>query len=168
VQSLTVWTFQGADAAERSLPRLERLAAANALEVEDAAIVSCTAAGRAPAIRTVGTMTGPGRLWSGFWGMFLALVFLVPVAGPSLGAAAGAFAGGLSAFGVEDDFVLRVREAVTPGTSALFVLCPGSSADRLRAELPEPDVALIRSDLSPEQQRRLSDVLGDVPEHPLS
>ena len=162
MQSLTVWTFQGAHAAERSLPRLERLVAANTLVIEDAAVVSCTARGRAPAIRPVGTLSGPGHLWSGFWGMFLALVFLVPVAGPSLGAAAGAFAGGLSAFGIEDDLVHRVRESVTPGTSALFVLCEGDSADRLRVELPEPEVGLIRSDLSRDQQRRLADVLGEV------
>jgi uncharacterized membrane protein len=160
VQSLTVWTFQGAHTAERSLLRLEPLVAAKTLVIEDAAVVSFTAPGRAPGIRPVGTLSGPGRLWSGFWGMSLALIFLVPVAGPSLGAAAGAFAGGLSAFGIEDDFVHHVREVVTPGTSALFVLSPRSSADLIRLELPEPEVGLIRSDLSPEQQRRLSDVLG--------
>jgi uncharacterized membrane protein len=163
VQSLTVWTFEGPRAAEAALPRIGRLVTDRAVAIEDAAVVSCTDAGRAPAVRPVGTLTGPGELWSGFWGMLLAFVFLVPVTRPSLGAAAGAFAGGLATFGVEDDFVMRVRETVTPGTSALFVLSSGASADRLREELPGPDVQLIRSDLSAAQARRLSEVLGEAP-----
>jgi uncharacterized membrane protein len=157
---LTVWTFEGPGAAVRSLPQVQRLVVAGAVIVDDAAVVSCTDDAPAPAIHPVGSLTGPGRLWSGVWGMLLALVFLVPAAGPSLGAAAGAFAGSLALFGVPDDFMMRVRTAVTPGSSALFVLSPAASADRLREELQGESVALIRSDLSDEQQRRLYDLLG--------
>jgi uncharacterized membrane protein len=162
VQSLTVWTFQGADTAVRTLPLVQRLVVDGAVAVEDAAIVSCTDDAPAPAIHPVGTLTGPGRLWSGFWGMLLAVVFLVPAAAPSLGAAAGAFAGSLASFGVPDDFLLRVRASVTPGRSALFVLSPADSADRLVDALEDGSLPVIRSDLSPEQQRRLYELLGAV------
>ena len=37
-----------------------------------------------------GGLAGPGRLWGGFWGMLLGLIFLTPLAGPTFGAAAGA------------------------------------------------------------------------------
>jgi uncharacterized membrane protein len=93
--------------------------------------------------------------------MLLGLIFLVPVAGPSFGAAAGAVAAGLEAFGVRDDFVKRVRDTVTPGTSALLCLLAGGGAERIEAELPPTRVRTIRSELTPEQQRRLRDALGD-------
>jgi uncharacterized membrane protein len=157
-----VWTFQGADTAVRALPRVQRLVVARQVTIEDAAVVSCRDETVAPAIHPVGSLTGPGRLWSGFWGMLLAVVFLVPAAAPSLGAAAGAFAGSLTSFGVPDDFIMRVRAEVTAGSSALFVLSPAESADRLLEELQDGSVQLIRSDLSAEQQRRLYDLLGAV------
>jgi uncharacterized membrane protein len=159
---LTVWTFEGAGTAVRTLPRVQRLVLGRAVTIEDAALVSFGDDLAAPAIHPIGTLTGPGRLWSGFWGMLLAVVFLVPAAAPSLGAAAGAFAGSLASFGVPDDFIMRVRETVTPGRSALFVVSPAESADRLVDELRDASVDLIRSDLSAEQQRRLYDLLGAV------
>jgi uncharacterized membrane protein len=162
VQSLTVWRFPESGAAVRALPRLQRLVVAGAVTVEDAAVVSYDDDAVAPAIHPVGTTTGPGRLWSGFWGMLLALIFLVPAAAPSLGAAAGAFAGSLASFGMPDDFIVRVRAAVTPGSSALLVLSPAESGDRLLDELRDESVDLIRSDLSDEQHGRLYDVIGAV------
>src|SRR5262245_22726278 len=84
---------------------------------------------------------GPSDLW---WGVLLGMVFFVPHAGPSLGAAAGAVAGGLADFGLGDDFILQVRDAVTPGTSAVFVMSDRAAADQLALELGAP---LIRAEL---------------------
>src|SRR6185503_1928608 len=101
--------------------------------------------------RELGALDGPGALWHGFWGVLLALIFLTPIAGPSFGAAAGAVAGTLADFGVGDDFVKRVRDAVTPGTSAVFVLGGRESPRRIAAELDGTPAAVIRADLSDEQ-----------------
>jgi uncharacterized membrane protein len=90
-----------------------------------------------PSTRHVGT----NDLW---WGVLLGMVFLVPLAGPAFGAAAGAVAGGLADFGLGDDFILQVREAVTPGTSAVFVVCDRALADDLGLELGAP---LTRAEL---------------------
>jgi uncharacterized membrane protein len=168
MQSLTVWTFEGAGTAGRVLPLVQRLAVDHEIAVDDAAIVSCTEDARPPAVHPLGSLTGPGRLWSGFWAMLGALLFVVPAAAPSLGAAAGAFAGSLASFGMPDDFLMRVREAVGDGTSALFVLSPGASADRLREELQDGAAQLIRADLSEAQQRRLYELLGAAATAPRS
>ena len=40
----------------------------------------------------------------------------------AVGAAAGALAGSLADYGIDDDFIKNVREKVTEGTSALFLL----------------------------------------------
>ena len=143
------------------MPRLRRLAADGRVRVEDAAAVSWPEGRRKPYTATLGSLDGPGELWGGFWGMLLGLIFLTPLAGPRFGAAAGAIAGSLSDFGVSDDFVKRVRDTVTPGTSALFLLSDGPARDALAAELRGISFELIRSQLSAEQERRLRTALGE-------
>jgi uncharacterized membrane protein len=166
VSVLTVWRFDGPQAAADALPRLEALVAVDGARVSDAALISWPVGRRKPSAHTLGSLTGPGELWGGFWGIVLGLVFLTPLAGPSFGAAAGAVAGSLTDFGVADDMVKVVRDAVTPGTSALFVLSSRTSADRLATELGGLDVQRFASVLSVEQEQRLRDSLGEESSHP--
>jgi uncharacterized membrane protein len=161
--SLTVCTFATASGAEAELPHVQQMVA-DGLAVDDAALVSWPDGRRTPATRVLGCLDGPGALWDGFWGVLLGLIFLVPVAGPSFGAAAGAFAGGLADFGVDEDLVRDVREQVTPGHSALFVLCGNGAADALAAAFADLEVRSIRSRLTHEQRVRLQEALGEESE----
>ena len=157
MNTLTVWRFPHPDGADAAVAPL-----AVAVDgIDDAALVSWPAGRRTPETRELGTLTGPGRLWHGFWGMFLGLIFLTPLAGPSFGAAAGAVAGSLADFGVADDFVKSVRDSVTPGTSALFVLSGRAVAGRIAEGLRGVAEEALRSELSVEQERRLRDALAD-------
>jgi uncharacterized membrane protein len=162
--SLTVWVVDTVPGATAAIPRLERLAAVGVIAVEDSALVAWPRGRRKPSTRMLGALSGPGTLWGGFWGVLLGLIFLVPLAGPTFGAAAGAFAGGLADFGVDDAFVKRVRDAVTPGSSALFLLSSGAVADALVVELKDLGVVLIRSDLSEDHGRCLRETLGEESE----
>jgi uncharacterized membrane protein len=161
MKALAVWRFPTPQAAEQALPPLEELARDRTAEVDAAAIVWWPPSQRKPSIRDLGGLARPGTLWGGFWGVVLALIFLTPLAGPTFGAAAGAFAGGLADFGVEDDFVRRVRDAVTPGTSAVLVIGTSDSVDAIAAALDGGGVDLIRSTLSHEQAQHLQDALGE-------
>ena len=164
--SLTVWTFATPSGAEAALPRMRRLVE-QGMVVDDAALVSWSADRRTPATRVLGCLSGPGALWDGFWGVLLGLIFMVPLAGPTFGAAAGAFAGGLADFGIDDDLVRDVRERVTPGSSALFVLGGNGAADVLAADFAGLGAGSIRSRLSREERVRLQEALGDESElHP--
>jgi uncharacterized membrane protein len=145
------------------VPRLRDLAATGHVHVEDAAAISWPCDRTKPQTAMLGSLTGPGELWGGFWGMLLGLIFLTPLAGPTFGAAAGAIAGSLSDFGVADDFVKRVRDTVTPGSSALFILSDGPTRDQIVQELRGLPFELIRSQLSAEQERRLRAALGEEP-----
>lgn len=159
-ETISVWRFEDARTAAHVLPRLAPLAA-NGGDVHDAAMVSWPAGHRKPSTRDLGGLTGPGTLWGGFWGVLLALIFLTPLAGPRFGAAAGAVAGSLADFGVEDDFVKRIRELVRPGNSAIFLIGGRTSPDRVAAVLDDVAVEMLRTDLSDEETQRLHEALRD-------
>ena len=129
VETIGVWRFERVDGAEEALRLLDG--------IDDTALVWWPADQRMPSTRHLGA----SDLW---WGVLLGMVFFVPLAGPALGAAAGAVAGGLADFGLGDDFILQVREAVTPGTSAVFVVSDRATVDQLGPKLGAP---LIRAEL---------------------
>lgn len=160
---LRVLTFRVAGAADEAVLRLRQLAAAGDLRIDDAATVSWAEGRRKPSARPLGDLNGGGLLWGGSWGVLLALLFVVPIAGPTFGAAAAAFAGALAEFGIDDTWVKRVRDAVTPGTSAIFVLADRDVTDELAAALPAVGMETIEVTLSPEQERRLRAVLAEEP-----
>ena len=161
MNTLTVWRFGTPEAADSAVAMLTTLVREGRATVGDAALVSWPVGRRKPSARTLAGLDRPGQLWGGFWGLLLGLIFLTPLAGPAFGAAAGAVAGSLSEFGVEDDFVHEVREAVTPGTSAVFAVSTAASAARLAGVLARLDVQTLTSRLSPEQEQRLRDALGE-------
>ena len=75
-----------------------------------------------PKTEQLHSLVGVGALGGAFWGLLFGLIFLVPLLGAAVGAATGAFAGALTDVGIDDGFIKEVRETVTPGTSALFLM----------------------------------------------
>ena len=161
MNTLTVWTFPTAEGADQAVDRLRALAGEGRISVDDAAVVSWPESRRKPKVRELGSLTGPGALWGGFWGLLLGLIFLVPLAGLAFGAGAGAVAGGLIDVGIDDGFIKRVRAEVTPGTSAAFVLSHGSTADAMAEALRDLDVKLLRSNLSADEETQLRAMFAD-------
>jgi len=161
MNTLTVWTFPTAEGADEAVDRLRALAGEGRIGVDDAAVVSWPESRRKPKVRELGSLTGPGALWGGFWGLLLGLIFLVPLAGLAFGAGAGAVAGGLIDVGIDDSFIKRVRAEVTPGTSAAFVLSHGAAADAMAEALRDLDVRLLRSNLSGDEEEQLRAMFAD-------
>ena len=161
MNTLAVCRFEDPVGAERAVAPLRVLAQDGELVIGDAALVSWPRKARKPSTETLGALNGPGELWGGSWGVLLGLIFLVPIAGPAFGAAAGAFAGTLADFGVDDDFVIRVRALVTPGTSALLVLSGAAEADRLVAALADREPQVVRWTIAREHERRLLAAFGE-------
>ena len=130
--TLTVWKFPTADAAEEAVRTLEQLQSQELIKVHDAAVVSWPADKKKPRTRQLHNMAGAGALGGAFWGLLFGLIFFVPLFGLAIGAAAGAIGGSFADVGIDDDFIKRVREQVTPGTSALFALTSDAVVDRVR------------------------------------
>ena len=107
--------------------------------------------------------TAAGALGGAFWGLLFGLIFFVPLLGAAIGAATGALAGSLADVGIDDGFINRVRDQVTPGTSALFVLTSDAVMDKVHDAFAEHEPAeLIFTNLSNEQEAALRSGLRRV------
>ena len=124
------------------------------IKVEDAAIVSWPADKKKPKTRHLNDLTGAGALGGAFWGFLFGLIFFVPLLGLAVGAAAGALAGSLTHIGIDESFIKEVREKITPGTSALFVMTSDAVIDRVREAFPAADAELIHTNLSAEDEAK--------------
>ena len=60
---------------------------------------------------------------------------MVPVAGAALGAASGALAGAFTDFGMNDNFMKEVAQAVPVGGAALFLLVKKMTTDKVLEDL---------------------------------
>jgi uncharacterized membrane protein len=162
VATLTVWRYDSPEGARQAADILADLDRARQIVVEDAAIVTWEAGQRKPRTKQLTSTSAAGALSGGFWGLLFGLIFFVPLLGAAIGAATGAIAGSLTDVGIDDGFINRVRDQVTPGTSALFVLSSDADLDRvheafaggLRGEL-------IHTNLTAEQEAALREIFGE-------
>ena len=153
--TLTVLKFPSAEGARSLLERLGDLQKQQLIAIHDAAIVQWPADKKKPKTEQLHSLTGAGALSGAFWGMLFGLLFFVPLLGAAIGAAMGAFSGSLVDVGIDDSFIKEVRERVTPGTSALFLLSSDAVTDRVRDALRGVEMELIATNLSKEDEDKL-------------
>jgi len=89
------------------------------------------------------------------------LLFFVPLFGMAVGAAMGAVSGSMADVGIDDDFIASVRSEVQPGTSALFVMTSDAVQDKVREAFAEEKPKLIHTNLSKEEEARLSEYFSE-------
>ena len=161
--TFSVWKFDSADGAESTLSTLERLQKEELIKVQDAAVVSWPEGAKKPKTRQLHSTTGSGALGGAFWGLLFGLIFFIPLLGMAIGAATGALAGSLTDVGIDDGFINRVREEITPGTSALFILTSDAVMDKVQAEFSgmAGHVELIHTNLSMDQEQQLRTAFAD-------
>jgi uncharacterized membrane protein len=158
--SLTVWKFHTPYGAEAALEKLKGLQAQQLITVEDAAVVSWEVGKKKPKTRQLHDTKKGGALGGGFWGLLFGLIFFVPILGLAIGAASGALFGSLADVGISDSFIKSVRDQVTPGTSAIFLLSSGAVMDRVKEEFPAGEAELISTNLSAEQEAKLREAFA--------
>jgi uncharacterized membrane protein len=130
------------------------------IKIEDAAIVSWPEGQKKPKTRHLNNLAGMGALDGAFWGLLFGLIFFVPILGMALGAAAGGLSGAFADVGIDDDFIKQVREYVTEGTSALFLLSSGAVIDRVKEAVEDIDFELITTNLPKEEEDKLRETFA--------
>ena len=158
--TVTVLRFPTATGAEEVLGDVQQLQKQHLITLHDAAIVSWPTDHKAPRTRQLVDLVTSGGLSGMFWGILFGLIFITPLLGMAIGGTLGAIGGALRDYGIDDEFIQSVRGAVTPGTSALFLMTSGAVLDRVAEALKDRDFEIIATNLSSEQERRLRELFA--------
>lgn len=160
--TLTVWKFNTPGGAQEAAATLKQLAREQSITIHDAATVTWPEGKKKPKTHQLTPTTGVGALGGAFWGMLFGLIFFVPLIGAAIGAATGALAGSLADVGIDDAFINKLRDQITPGTSALFVMTSDAVVDRVKDAFAghKPD-DLIFTNLSDEQEAALREAFAE-------
>jgi len=113
-----------------------------------------------PKTEQLHNMAGGAALSGAFWGFLFGLIFFVPFFGLALGAAMGALAGHFADVGISDDFIKQVKNQVTPGTSAIFLMTSGAVIDRVRDAFKDVKFEVMSTNLSADQEAMLREEFG--------
>lgn len=158
--TVTVLKFATADGANDVLNRIRDLRQQELIQVHDAAVVSWPKGKKRPKTSQLIDLVGAGTMSGMFWGMLFGLIFLAPFAGMAIGAAFGALGMAFADYGINDDFIKRVRSQVTEGTSALFLMTSDAVVDRVVEALRDVKFEIIATNLSKDQEQKLREAFG--------
>lgn len=124
------------------------------ITLEDAVVVERRQDGKVK-LHQARSVTGRSALGGALWGGLIGLIFFMPFLGAAVGAATGAAAGSAVDIGVDDSFMRRVGEDLTPGKAALFVLVVSGTPEKVLPEVAGHGGHIISTSLSPEAEANL-------------
>ena len=159
--TFTVWKFDSPTGATEALSKLAEVQKQHLIEIMDASIVEWPEGKKKPKTRQVNNLTAVGTLNGAFWGMLFGMLFFVPFFGMAMGAAMGALSSHFADYGIDDDFIKSIRDQVTEGTSALFLLTGAVTLDKVEEEMKGQIGTLIKSNLTHEQEDKLREGFGE-------
>jgi uncharacterized membrane protein len=157
MNQLIVIGFDHLDDARKAMQRLRDLEREGRVQFEDTAIVERDPAGKAHVRNEVSGTTETAAVLGAALGGVLSFVF--PIAGIAVGAALGAAIGAAMGTGVSPDFVEDVKNTLTPGRSALFLVVRQADADAVIAALRDFQGDVIQTTLDSEAEEALRQAL---------
>jgi uncharacterized membrane protein len=155
---MTVVKFPVADGADKALEALKRLQSQGLIRIHDGAILRWNADAKKPRTEQLTSLAGPAALSGAFWGMLFGLIFFVPLFGAAVGAAMGALTGHFARVGIDEAFINSIKEQISPGDSALFLLSSEAVRDRIADEVKGMEFEIIATNLSKEEEEKLREV----------
>ena len=158
MSTLVVVGYDDPFKAEEVHLKLRRMQKEYLIDLEDAAFAVKDKAGKVRLHQAV-NLTAAGAVSGGFWGTLLGLIFLNPLFGMALGAAAGAISGAFADLGINDQFMKDLAATLKPDSSALFVLVREATPDRVLEELAGTGGKILKSSLSHENEQKLQAAL---------
>jgi uncharacterized membrane protein len=153
--TLTVVKFDDPAGAERVMAALQDMHGRQMITLEDAAVVSWPKGQKKPFMPKQGV--GQMALGGAFWGFLFGLIFFAPFLGAAIAAGTTALLwSSLEDEGIDEEFIKRVSEKVTEGTSALFTLTSEAKLDEVIDELKHyDDFEIVSTDMPAEKEKKL-------------
>ncbi|NLS03775.1 DUF1269 domain-containing protein [Rhizobium sp. P32RR-XVIII] len=167
MSELIVLGFDDPNKADAILNKLSQLEKEYLIDLEDAVVAVRDSGGK---VRLKQSMNLPaagaasGGLSGAVWGSLVGLLFLNPLAGlvlgGAIGAGSGALAGSLTDYGIDDGLIKKLADTIPNNSSALFLLVRKAQPDKVLADFAGENARVLRSSLSPDQERRLQEALA--------
>jgi uncharacterized membrane protein len=161
VSELIAVAYPNRETAEAVRQRLARLTLEHTIELEDAVIVDRDENGKVK-LHQAHNPVARGAAGGALWGGLIGLLFLVPLFGMLVGAAAGGASGALVDVGVDDQFMRQLGAKLTPGGAALIVLVRKVTPDKVLPEISQYGGEVIQTSLDDDAEAKLREVLEGV------
>ena len=161
--TLSVLRFSTIGGAATALGSLRALTATGKFASRGLALVSWEPASRVPSLRPIRLPQTMVPMGGGFWSLLSIHLFQLPLAVATAGLPSGSSHCSLADLGIRDDFLRTVRDRVTPGTSALFVLTDDATVDPIIRLLQHLAFTVVSTSLSTRQVEALHFGFGAGP-----
>ncbi len=156
MSDLVAIAYKDVPTAQQVAGNLGEAVKAHEIELEDLVIVEHKDDGKIKLHQP--SMAGLGAAGGALWGGLIGLIFFMPLFGMAIGAAAGAAGGAMSDRGVDDNFMKKLGEELTPGSAALILLISKVSPDKIIPKIEIPGT-IIQTSLSNEDETALREAL---------
>jgi uncharacterized membrane protein len=158
--TFTVWKFDDPEGAKQAYGVLRDAESDQLVKVVDHAIVTWPQGADRPDTDLSHDEKKRGGVWGGFLGVLIGMLFFIPVFGALAGAAIGATVKAMDGTGITKKDVERIRDEVTPGTSALFMVTENADFDRLGERFHGMKWQLVSTNLTDVERKVLVDTFG--------
>lgn len=155
MSDLIVYTYDGEERAGEALKAVAGLKQENVqkplVTVEDAAVVVKDESGKVRVRQTLETAVKGGSVASGgLWGVLIGFLFGGPLFGALLGMGVAYLFGRKIDIGIDNAFIDRISNDLSPGDSALFLLVKDTPVDTVAGALAGHGGTLHHTSLSDE------------------
>src|SRR4051794_21489661 len=154
--------YEDETTAAAAAQEVQRLAGDLVIQPDAVAAIRCDVEGKYH-VTTTHHMVAGGASFGMFWGLLFGVLFFVPVLGMAVGAGLGALMGKVEKSGVNKEFIRQVRELLTPGTSALFLVVDKVTPDKAIEAMQQFGGTVLKSSLSKDAEVELREALHGAP-----
>jgi uncharacterized membrane protein len=158
--AFTVWKYDDPGGADHAARILRQAADDGLVKILDHAVLSWPAGAEGPTLTHAREETWRGTGWGALWGVMIGALFTVPVLGAAAGAATGALTKIKDGLGITQEQLDRIRDEVTEGTSALFLVTDQGDLDRLGERMRGVHSRLLDTNLTDAEQKILLEAVG--------
>jgi uncharacterized membrane protein len=156
----TVWKFDNPEGADKAALILKGAASEGFVKVYDHAVVEWPADQKSPKTKGANNDAAQSAGLGALFGLVIGSLFFLPFLGAAAGAAVGGISRALSDVGIKSEDLDKIKEQITPGTSALFVITEQGDTDRLGERFHGVKAELISSNLTDDEEKILLETFG--------
>lgn len=160
MSNLIVITFDNMEEAGKVRHSLRQIQREGMISLDDSAVVVKDEHGKVHVKDEIDRGVKIGAVGGGLLGVLIGGLFF-PFAGLLIGILGGMGVGALADLGIQKRFVKEVSAAITPGTSAIFLIIRDSRPDAALAALRPYKGTVYHTSLDPEDEENLRSTLKE-------